>query len=102
MREAKIILPVLGNNGLPMDKEHASLEAMLVKQWGGCTRTLGLGLWNTDMDKLYREEVYIYTIAMEVTPKNRGSLQAIADAIGIAARQDAMYVCHADGEVVIS
>ena len=101
MKEAQINLPILGNNGKSLGAAHTTLENMLVTLFGGCTRTIGVGMWQGE-DKLYREDVYCYMVAMEATPGNRSALQGIADAIKLAARQDAMYVCHADGDVIIS
>ncbi len=101
MKEARVILPLSGNNNKLLDLVHAKLEQDLCKTFGGCTRTLGQGCWQGDKQN-YREEVYIYDVAMLDSTANNMLLDNIAHYAKVAGKQEAVYVRHACGEVIIS
>jgi hypothetical protein len=64
MREARIILPRMGNNGESLNHVHAGLRRALCEYFGGCTAILVQGSW-MDEGKLHQEEGIAYDIAAE-------------------------------------
>lgn len=97
MREAKIILPLAD---VPV-RVHGRLRLSLTSAFGGVTETEGTGAWRDAMGKVQIEPVRVYTVAMEPTVANDIHLDEIALTAGKAAKQAAVYVTHASGEVVI-
>lgn len=99
MREAQITLPT---TDVPR-RVHADLQSAIVARFGGFTRTTGQGSWQDPAPggRFYKDDVALYAVAMEPTPANDEALDDIAVAAGASARQVAVYVRHASGEVVI-
>ena len=100
MQEARIILPLRGNDGQLIDQSHTFLENALLRHWGGCTISNGLGLWkDSESGKVHREMVRIYDVAMESNPITRDVLKAVAIHACRMASQECVYVRHANHEV---
>lgn len=101
MREARIILPVVGNNGEDISQAHEALEVELAQCFGGYTVYEGRGGWVTPEGDLQREDVRIYDVAMS---GDNGSgywsnLENIAMRTKLRAGQRSIYVRGPDGVV---
>jgi uncharacterized protein with ATP-grasp and redox domains len=99
-REAKIILPMLDNSGNSLESVHRKLEDELTLSFGGATVDFGLrGLWRNRFGEIKSEPVAIYLVAVNDDPDARTQLNEIAKRYGEQARQQVVYVRHANGEV---
>lgn len=101
MREALVHLPTLDNNGRTLATVHAAARRALCEAFGGCTVEAGRGCWMHE-GKLYDEEVQVYRVAMDATPANLLNFRAIGLELGVQARQVAVYMVHATGDVEIA
>jgi len=101
MREARIILPKLDNNGSDLSFAHAALARDLCQTWGGATASDTRGMWVGYDGTLYDEPGTAYDVAMEATEENAAKLKAIAERYGALCQQEAMYVRYACGTVEI-
>ena len=91
MQEAKIILPVLDNNGRDIMHLHADLRGDLRRRYGGLTAMRGEGMYIHRIKGTMKEDVIIYTAAGE------GSLRDLAIFYGKRAGQDSVYFVDFDG-----
>ena len=101
MREAKIIAPLRDNDGLSLAHQIALAQSELVKAFGGCTRSLAVGSWCAPDGTLMTEDVCQLVAACEPGRWADATLGAIAQRFGVAARQLAVYVRYASGDVEI-
>ena len=99
MREAQIILPLADNNGAAYPDVLDALEQRLIRTFNGFTYAPATGAWVGPHNKLYREAVRVYSIAMEDTRANAAALRSIANLTRMEARQEAVYIRLPDGEV---
>lgn len=99
--EARIILPVKGNDDHPLKAQHTLLKTQLSKHFGGYTAFQGEGGWLAPDQRLYQESVMIYDISMQDTLENCHTLHNIAKHIGSIAKQETMYVRCANDTVAI-
>lgn len=100
MRLAQINLPKLSNTGASLVWTHENLQALLVRAFGGFTMTEGLGAWRDEATaKVYKEEVCVYSVAMEDTDENKREFKAIAAMIAADASQVCVFVVYASGDV---
>lgn len=101
MLEAKIILPLEGNNGENIGRAHNYLRASLVANFGGVTVFSGIGHWRDETGETINEVVCAYVTAMKSTQGNNRKLRKLAIVAGREAGQKAVYVRYADGRVSI-
>lgn len=101
MREARIILPVLDNEGRSLAPVHEMLTVDLIEAFGGVTCVDCMGAWQDHNGNVHREAGVAYDVAMEPCTANDLRLVEIAIGAGRSARQLAMYVRLADGRVEI-
>jgi hypothetical protein len=94
MREAKAILPKLGNDGSDLSPVHNWLAVELSRSFGGCTATDGRGLWIDPTGKLFDESVAVFHVAAVDTPDNNKRLSVLIRQAGAKARQLSVY--HVD------
>lgn len=99
-REAKIILPMVTNQGMPLEKVHTDLGKELTDRFGGATVSFGdLGLWAGPLGATAAEPVGVFLVAVDDTAEVKAEIAEIAERYGRRAGQHTMYVRHADGEV---
>jgi hypothetical protein len=106
IREARIILPVLDNEGQSVAAAHKHLRELLAKRFGGFTAISGHGGWVDTGGELVAEDVTIYDVAVDDENAEKlggyedqnlarsyadGILQAIARIACIEARQVCVY-----------
>jgi hypothetical protein len=101
MREARIILPKLDNNGSDLSFAHAALARDLCQTWGGATASDTRGMWVGYDGTLYDEPGTAYDVAMDATDENATALRNLAVRYGRLCGQEAMYVRYACGKVEI-
>ncbi len=100
MKEAKIILPQNDNDGNDLSAVHQKFGTALVEKFGGATVTFGLlGLWRDPEGKTVSEPVAEYLVAMNDDAQSREHLREIALRLGHEAKQKAIYIRHANGDV---
>lgn len=99
-REARIIAPILDNDGQPVTEALQSLERRLVQSFGGFTRMQhGTGGW-ADKGRVQVEGVIVYDVAVETTDRtHRTALHSIANLLRMEAKQQAVYLRYPSGEV---
>lgn len=106
MKEARFILPLADNSGLPLDLLHVDLERELCRRFGGATITASAGIWADNNGRVYREPGRCYDVAMADDGSPQANVLAklfagIAAAYGRRAGQLAVYLRHASGQVEI-
>jgi nucleotide-binding universal stress UspA family protein len=102
MRETLVVCPQADNDGNSLEAVKASAVRSMLNAFGGCTvRSSAEGYWQNDEGELFAEPIWELVAATEPTEAAAQSLRQIAEAIGRAGRQYAVYVRHADGEVEI-
>lgn len=94
MREARIILPLLG----VATSLHLHLEDILLQKFGGVTRYEAYGAW-LSKDRIIRETVRIYDIAYEQTRLNDAWLYDTAWMLRETGRQEEVYLRYGNGHV---
>jgi hypothetical protein len=97
LREALVILPD-SKNDKPI---HATLKRELCNVFGGYTATPCQGGWVNPQGELIEDYGTAYSVAMLDSEANRAVFKEIANTIGKLAKQQAMYVRYANGEVEI-
>lgn len=100
LKEAQIILPTHAWQA-ENKAAHAALKSELLTLWGGFTATAAQGGWRDNHGKDCVEPVTCYTVAMADNEANAALLREVAMRAGQGARQTAMYVRYASGEVDI-
>lgn len=101
MKEAQIILPIHDNHGKPLAHIHAELQVALCNTFSGYTAFQANGGWQS-CDGRIEEPVTAYTVAMEPSEANDAVFREIALDVGRKARQEAVYIRYASGEVEIA
>ena len=101
MREARIILPKLDNNGNDLAFAHVALARDLCQAFGGATACDTRGMWVGYDGTLYDEPGTAYDVAMDATEENARALRNLAVRYGHLCGQEAMYVRYACGKVEI-
>lgn len=96
MKLAKIVLPMLDNEGKELSDVHEHLMKRLLELWGGFTSYEGLGKW-INKQKVYAERVIVYDIAMERQDVVR--LRTLALSICVQARQESVMIVTPNGDV---
>lgn len=100
LREARIVLPEFGNDGSPLcgaGGPVTRLEGMLVKLFGGYTRTEGVGAYMNGGGHTITESVIVYDVACY--PTQKGLLRTLAETFAHEAKQEAVYLRYPDGIV---
>ena len=101
MREARIILPLLDNNGASLAHVHSGLKRALCEAFGGYTALLSHGGWiDSESGKLYEEAGIAYDVAAQEGADTREKLYAIASHVARDAAQVCVYVRLPNGEVI--
>lgn len=79
-----------------------TLEAELIKEWGGFTSVPGEGVWRSSAGCAIAESVAVYTIfAPEADPSVAYILEKIVEAYKESARQDSvLYSIDGEGRFV--
>ena len=98
MREALIILPKADNHGHDLTQVRNATLTRMIDAFGGCTVRDAQGYW-VDKGKLYNEPVTELVSAYAPTEFNDQTLREIATHAGHDAKQLAVYVRFASGEV---
>lgn len=65
MKLAKLILPERDNNNESLSWQHQALQDILIARYGGFTMTKSGGCWEGPQNRIKREPVWVYDIAME-------------------------------------
>lgn len=95
MTQARYTLhvPLQRNDGTAVtDEEFAAIERDLLGIAGGFTSTDGVGGWLSPNGKVYREPVRIYAVDVTATDWAHQRILSLADFVGIALEQEAVYV----------
>lgn len=95
MREAKIILPLVGNKQEDIGKARERALNSIEANWGGYTKTTSIGKEN----HWAQEYVSVVHVAMEDTAGNIGMLRHIAKEFCRDAKQRSVYIVLPDGNV---
>ena len=90
-REAVLITPIT-------DFQH-ELDIVLLRDFGGFTRTPAMGGWRDPSGVDHTENVCVYTIAMLDMPLCRARLRGIARYYRVKAKQQSVYVRWPNGRV---
>lgn len=99
LTESKIILPIHGNDMHPLDAQLATVEDILLQQFGGYNCTVGKGAWRNDKGKVYYDMVQVYSVAADWSlPHNSLALRQIARYASVLMEQESVYMCL-DGQV---
>lgn len=104
MQEASIICPVKDNDGAPVDKAHFNLELALIDGFDGFTTQNVKGVWRDAANgRTFRDDSIEYRVAADyaANPRLAARLENIAARFARDAGQLAMYVKHANGEIVL-
>lgn len=103
MRESLLVVPTHDNNGVPLGNEILKTAKRLAKQFGGVTSVRANGMWiDPATGNLYDEEiVQLFSAYDETKPQNDACLAEIADWTRANARQLAIYVRYASGNVEV-
>ena len=99
MKEARLIVPAASSEGKLLRPILDQIRQDLLKEFGGYTETLGQGAWQDDTGARFIEPVHTFDIAMEETGANYIILCKLARRICETAKQQAVYVRLASGEV---
>lgn len=98
-KEAKIVLPVLDNNGESLIHAEMWLEETLINRYGGFTKSKAYGAWKSPNGTRFTEEVTVYAVAMDDIIHVAKIFLGIAHELCEIAEQEAIYVVTANGEV---
>lgn len=101
MREARLILPVQGNDGQELLPFHLLLRRMLVRTWGGYNSSHVTGGWVDHAGTLYEDEGIAYDVAMEPHEGNNQILRSLAVDFGSRMGQLGVYLRYPSGDVEI-
>lgn len=101
MREARLILPNVGNDGADLTPVHTTIRRALAERFGGFTAAPVFGGWVSPDGKLYEEAGTAYDAAAPDDTASAEFLRGLARTAGEAARQEAMYLRLPNGEVEI-
>lgn len=99
MREARIILPVNGNDGLSVEGAHKYLKMSLASEFGGFSAIKADGGWVDNDGALQEEPVVIYDVAAPSGVLEDKLLHDIARVAGREAGQICVYVKDFSGNV---
>lgn len=102
-REARIILPLHDNEGVPLMAEHRAFGMRVAKAFGGFTAMPIQGGYANDNhpDGVQIEPGAQYTIACPDTPESVEALYAIAKDLLVSCRQKEVYLRLPNGDVEI-
>lgn len=100
MREGLINVPKFDNDGNSLDHVVTDAVESLATLFGGVTVVEAMGSWFHE-GKLYREPIMQIMTAYTPSKENDKLLRTVAATIGVKAKQIAMYVRLASGEVEI-
>lgn len=98
---AKITLPLyieaspskgLYPDATPAKAAHDFIEYALLNTFGGYTQTMANGAWKDDDGAIYRDESYVYEVAIEPTPLAIAKFRDIATNAGQLAGQLAVAI----------
>ena len=95
MKEARIILPLSGNEGQSVEQVHSALKRKLALEFGGFTAVPAFGGWVNPKGELVEEAVYVYDIGCSDVPKRD------ADAASEALVRIAKWACEAADQVCV-
>lgn len=96
MREGMFILPLQDNDGVDLSALVHDTWERLSAVFGGVTAIQGVGIWDGQ-----KEDVWTLTAAYDPTEANHRIFERIARDAAQGARQNALYLRYADGEVKI-
>lgn len=100
LREARIILPVFGNDGKSLADVHQRLRIFLAMEFEGYTSFSGFGGWMNGAS-LQEEQIRIYDVAVEGTSEDHLKLLYLCQRLREDAKQDAIYLRDSGGNVHI-
>ena len=100
MKEAKLIMPLVDNDGRSLAGLHKRLRSALAAEFGGYTMVGGLGGWVAEgRGAPVEEPVAIYAIAMYTGMSRGQALRQIALKFGREAGQECVYIRYNSGKV---
>jgi len=97
MKLAQLILPLLDNGGHDLFEVHRDLQFHLLARWGGYTSVEAVGGWKNAHDKLFKERVVVYSIAMPLGDVVK--LRALAAFFARRAKQESVMIVTPNGDV---
>lgn len=100
-RESLITIPKADNDGVPLNGVMKSAQAFLIDAFGGCTVSEAFGSWRNADGVVMSEPVWQLVTAYEPDANNDATLHTLATNVGKLARQQAVYVRYASGDVEI-
>lgn len=102
MREIKLTLPKLGNDGRELGAQHATVTRRLLAFFGGYTVTHGWGGWRSPTGAEFSEEVCVYTAAVEPSICDVDAhARTIAAEFKHTAKQEAVYYVDVFGNAYL-
>lgn len=101
MRESVLIVPKRDNDGGDLAAVQSQAAESLIDAFGGVTVQEATGGWKAPDGTVILEPVWRLISAYEPKPENDKKIKAIAEAIGKAAHQIAVYIRYAGGNVEI-
>lgn len=99
MKEARLIVPVRGNNGEDLAETHVFVVERLIQHFHGFTVSPGAGQFINKDGEIVADEVRVYDVAGEDTPDNLRRLEAIARYVAFTADQESIYLRNFSGDV---
>ena len=101
MREAMVICPKRDNSGKPLPHVRRKATEMLVRAFGACSTRDAIGHWQDGNGNVVTEPVSELVAACDDSAQANATLRQVAQWIGDAANQQAVYVRFASGNVEI-
>jgi hypothetical protein len=101
LRESLITVPVNDNDGHSLAAVSEAAQMQLAHAFNGVTTIAACGKWIDAKGKIFAEPVTQLITAYEPAPRNDAILRGIARDIGREAKQFAVYVRYASGDVEI-
>jgi hypothetical protein len=94
---AKIILPLIGNNGADLFMVHQHAKHYMLKNWGGYTSYETIGGWAGKNGMVEGEKAIMYEVAMPLADVIK--LRSLASFIGYQAQQECVMIVTPNGDV---
>lgn len=100
MREASIVIPdpdTMGGHAIR--RANINLRKNLCDAFGGYTLHKAQGAWRDETGQIVYDDNLVYTVAMDDTAENKFKLRQLAEAAGVEAEQEVVYLRLPSGDV---